>query len=111
MNYDDVVEMYKSGKLAMYFGSSAGVKMFQEMCIRDRCITIIRFPDFYRNTTEHRQRATVKGDKASLVAFYEVSDRFLQSVSYTHLSLMLRPEAFFLHLHQSPLQVQKGTVV
>ena len=27
MNYDDVVEMYKSGKLAMYFGSSFGVKM------------------------------------------------------------------------------------
>ena len=33
MNYDDVVEMYKSGKLAMYFGSSAGVKMFQDQGI------------------------------------------------------------------------------
>ena len=29
MNYDDIVEMYQSGKLAMYFGSSSGVKMFQ----------------------------------------------------------------------------------
>ena len=33
MNYDDVVEMYKSGKLAMYFGSSFGVKMFQDQGI------------------------------------------------------------------------------
>ena len=30
MNYDDIVELYQSGKLAMYFGSSAGVKMFQD---------------------------------------------------------------------------------
>lgn len=29
MNYDDIVEMYQSGKLAMYFGSSAGVKCFR----------------------------------------------------------------------------------
>ena len=33
MNYDDVVEMYQSGKLAMYFGSSSGVKMFQNQGI------------------------------------------------------------------------------
>ena len=33
MNYDDVIEMYQSGKLAMYFGSSAGVKMFQDQGI------------------------------------------------------------------------------
>ena len=33
MNYDDVVEMFLSGKLAMYFGSSAGVKMFQDQGI------------------------------------------------------------------------------
>ena len=33
MNYDDVVEMYKNGKLAMYFGSSSGVKMFQDQGI------------------------------------------------------------------------------
>ena len=33
MNYDDVVDMYKSGKLAMYFGSSYGVKMFQDQGI------------------------------------------------------------------------------
>ena len=32
-NYDDIVEMYQSGKLAMYFGSSAGVKMFQDQGI------------------------------------------------------------------------------
>ena len=33
MNYDDVVEMYGNGKLAMYFGSSFGVKMFQDQGI------------------------------------------------------------------------------
>ena len=33
LNYDDVVEMYGSGKLAMYFGSSFGVKMFQDQGI------------------------------------------------------------------------------
>ena len=33
LNYDDVTEMYKSGKLAMYFGSSYGVKMFQDQGI------------------------------------------------------------------------------
>ncbi len=33
MNYDDIIEMYQSGKLAMYFGSSSGVKMFQDQGI------------------------------------------------------------------------------
>ena len=33
LNYDDIVGMYQSGKLAMYFGSSSGVKMFQEQGI------------------------------------------------------------------------------
>ena len=33
MNYDDVVQMYQNGELAMYFGSSAGVKMFQDQGI------------------------------------------------------------------------------
>ena len=33
INYDDIVEMYQSGKLAMYFGSSSGVKMFQDQGI------------------------------------------------------------------------------
>ena len=33
MNYDSVVEMYQSGRLAMYFGSSFGVKMFQDQGI------------------------------------------------------------------------------
>ena len=33
MNYDSVVEMYQSGRLAMYFGSSSGVKMFQDQGI------------------------------------------------------------------------------
>ena len=33
LNYDDVVKMYGSGKLAMYFGSSFGVKMFQDQGI------------------------------------------------------------------------------
>ena len=33
LNYDDIVEMYQSGKLAMYFGSSMGVKKFQNQGI------------------------------------------------------------------------------
>ena len=33
MNYDDIVELYQSGKIAMYFGSSMGVKMFQDQGI------------------------------------------------------------------------------
>ena len=33
MNYDDVVQMYQNGELAMYFGSSYGVKMFQDQGI------------------------------------------------------------------------------
>ena len=33
MNSDEIVEMYQSGKLAMYFGSSSGVKMFQNQGI------------------------------------------------------------------------------
>lgn len=33
MNYDDIVEMYQSGKLAMYFGSSMSVKMFHDQGI------------------------------------------------------------------------------
>ncbi len=30
LNYDDVTGMFRNGKVAMYFGSSAGVKMFQD---------------------------------------------------------------------------------
>ena len=44
MNYDDIVEMYQSGKLAMYFGSSSGVKMFQ-----DQGIQTIFLPFFQEN--------------------------------------------------------------
>lgn len=33
MDYDNVMEIYKSGKLAMYFGSSSGVKIFQDQGI------------------------------------------------------------------------------
>ena len=33
MNYDDVIELYKNGKVAMYFGSSSGVKIFQDQGI------------------------------------------------------------------------------
>ena len=33
MNYDDIVDLYQSGKLVMYFGTSAGVKMFQDQGI------------------------------------------------------------------------------
>ena len=30
LTYDDVMNLFRNGKVAMYFGSSAGVKMFQE---------------------------------------------------------------------------------
>ena len=30
LNYDDVTGMFRNGKVAMYFGTSAGVKMFQD---------------------------------------------------------------------------------
>ena len=33
LNYDDVTEMFGNGQLAMYFGTSAGVKMFQDQGI------------------------------------------------------------------------------
>ena len=33
LNYDDVTGMFGNGQLAMYFGSSAGVKMFQDQGI------------------------------------------------------------------------------
>ena len=33
LNYDDVIEMFGNRQLAMYFGSSAGVKMFQDQGI------------------------------------------------------------------------------
>ena len=33
MTYDDVVDMYQNGEIAMYFGTSAAVKMFQDQGI------------------------------------------------------------------------------
>ena len=44
MNYDDVVDMYQNGEVAMYFGSSAGVKMFQ-----DQGIDTVFLPFFEEN--------------------------------------------------------------
>ena len=44
MNYDDVVDMYQNGEVAMYFGSSAGVKMFQ-----DKGIDTVFLPFFEEN--------------------------------------------------------------
>ena len=44
MNYDDIAKMYQSGRLAMYFGSSSGVKMF-----RDQGINTIFLPFFQKN--------------------------------------------------------------
>ena len=44
MDYDAVMDMFKSGKLAMYFGSSAGVKMF-----RDQGIDTTFLPFFQQN--------------------------------------------------------------
>ena len=44
MIYDDVVDMYQNGEVAMYFGSSAGVKMFQ-----DKGIDTVFLPFFEEN--------------------------------------------------------------
>ena len=39
LNYDDVTGMFRNGEVAMYFGSSAGVKMFQdEASTRSFCL-------------------------------------------------------------------------
>ena len=52
MNYDDIVEMYQSGKLAMYFGSSSGVKMFQDQGINTS------FLPFFQQNGEKRLMTT-----------------------------------------------------
>ena len=44
LNYDDVTGMFRNGEVAMYFGSSAGVKMF-----RDEGIDTIFLPFFSQN--------------------------------------------------------------
>ena len=44
LTYDDVTGMFRNGKVAMYFGSSAGVKMFQ-----DEGIDTIFMPFFSQN--------------------------------------------------------------
>lgn len=44
LNYDDVTGMFRNGEAAMYFGSSAGVKMF-----RDEGIDTIFMPFFSQN--------------------------------------------------------------
>ena len=44
LNYDDVIGMFRNGEAAMYFGSSAGVKMFQ-----DEGIDTIFMPFFSQN--------------------------------------------------------------
>ena len=44
LNYDDVTGMFRNGEAAMYFGSSAGVKMFQ-----DEGIDTIFLPFFGQN--------------------------------------------------------------
>ena len=44
LNYDDVIGMFRNGEVAMYFGSSAGVKMFQ-----DEGIDTIFLPFFSQN--------------------------------------------------------------
>lgn len=44
MTYDDVVHMYQNGEVAMYFSSSAGVKMFQ-----DQGIDTVFLPFFEEN--------------------------------------------------------------
>ena len=44
LSYDDVIGMFRNGEVAMYFGSSAGVKMFQ-----DEGIDTIFLPFFSQN--------------------------------------------------------------
>ena len=44
LNYDDVTGMFRNGEVAMYFGTSAGVKMFQ-----DEGIDTIFLPFFSQN--------------------------------------------------------------
>ena len=44
LNYDDAIGMFRNGEVAMYFGSSAGVKMFQ-----DEGIDTIFMPFFSQN--------------------------------------------------------------
>ena len=44
LNYNDVIGMFRNGEVAMYFGSSAGVKMFQ-----DEGIDTIFLPFFSQN--------------------------------------------------------------
>ena len=44
LNYDDVTGMFRNGEVAMYFGSSAGVKMFQ-----DEGIDTVFLPFFSQN--------------------------------------------------------------
>ena len=44
MTYNDVVDMYQNGEVAMYFGTSAGVKMFQ-----DQGIDTVFLPFFEEN--------------------------------------------------------------
>ena len=44
LNYNDVIGMFRNGEVAMYFGSSAGVKMF-----RDEGIDTIFLPFFSQN--------------------------------------------------------------
>ena len=44
LTYDDVMNLFRNGKVAMYFGSSAGVKMFQ-----DEGIDTIFLPFFSQN--------------------------------------------------------------
>ena len=44
MTYDDVMDMYQNGEVAMYFGTSAGVKMFQ-----DQGIDTVFLPFFEEN--------------------------------------------------------------
>lgn len=44
LNYDDVIGMFRNGEVAMYFGSFAGVKMFQ-----DEGIDTIFLPFFSQN--------------------------------------------------------------
>ena len=51
---------------------------FSILCNFIQRIAIVIFPDLHRNAADHRQRAPVKGNETSLIAFYKVSDCFFQ---------------------------------
>ena len=70
---------------------------FPILCYFAHCITILRFHEFHRNPTEHRQRTPVKRKEAARIAFYKISDCFFQ-FSPTHLAAVSRKTIWHDHV-------------